>query len=189
MVSSAGERENGGGAWQQLKGPLMVDSLLTVPDQEELLSKVYAHAVAARAGYVTAVYELDRDGIDIRIQAGGDMRPALELQLKATINLGEPGTDGCFRFQLKIRNYNLLRIPTQTPRLLVVLDLPKEPDQWMTLTADELVLRRRSYWLNLQGCEETTNSSYVTVRIPATNVFDVGRLRDLMDQSRNGRIL
>ena len=172
-----------------MKGPRMLDSLLTVPDQEELLSKVYAHAVAARAGYVTGFYELDRDGIDLRIQAGGNMRPALEFQLKATINLGEPRPDGCFRFPLNSRNYNLLCTPTQTPRLLVVLDLPKEQEQWMTLTADELVLRRRSYWLNLRGCEETTNTSNVTVRIPATNVFDVVNLRDLMEQSRNGRIL
>lgn len=166
----------------------MPDSLLTVPDQEELLSKVYAHAVAARAGYVTAFYELDRDGIDLRIQAGGSMRPALDFQLKATVNLGVPKTDGCFRFPLNSRNYNLLCIPTQTPRLLVVLDLPKEQEQWMTITENELVLRRRSYWLNLQGCEKTTNTSSVTVRIPSTNVFNVDHLRDLMEQSRNGRI-
>ena len=171
-----------------MKGPRMVDSLLTVADQEELLSKVYTHAVAARAGYVTAVYEPDRDGIDIRIQAGGDMRPALDLQLKATVNLGEPKADGCFLFPLKSRNYNLLCVPTQTPRLLVVLDLPKEQERWMTVTADELVLRRRSYWLNLHGCEDTTNISSVTVRIPSTNVFDVEQLRDLMEQSRSGRI-
>ena len=72
----------------------MTDSLLTDPDREEALSRAYAHAVAAQAGYVTAVYEQDRDGVDMRIQAGGDMRPALELQLKATVNLGGPDDDG-----------------------------------------------------------------------------------------------
>ena len=63
----------------------MSDVLLTVPDQEEALSRAYAHAIAAGAGYITADYDLDRDGVDLRIQAGGPMRPALELQLKATI--------------------------------------------------------------------------------------------------------
>ena len=67
------------------------------------MSKAYAHAVAAQPGYVTAVYELDRDGIDMRIQAGGVMRPALELQLKATINLGDGGDH--VRFPLRRRNY------------------------------------------------------------------------------------
>ncbi len=165
----------------------MTDALMTDPDQEEALSRVYAHAVAARAGYVTANYDLDRDGIDLRIQAGGAMRPALDLQLKATVNLGAPD-DGYFHFPLKRRNYDLLRIETQTPRLLVVLDLPRDKERWVTITEDELVLRRRAYWLNLKGFEETDNRSSVTVRIPRSNLFDVENLHALMEQSREGRI-
>ena len=165
----------------------MSDVLLTVPDQEEALSRAYAHAIAAGAGYITADYDLDRDGVDLRIQAGGPMRPALELQLKATINLGIT-YDGFYHFPLAIRNYGLLRIETQTPRLLVVLDLPRERDRWMTVTAEELVLRRRAYWLNLRGLEATPNQGSVTVRIPADNVFNVENLHRLMEQSRTGRV-
>ena len=165
----------------------MTDTLITVQDQEEALSHVYVHAITARAGYTTANYELDRDGIDLRIQAGGAMRPALDLQLKATVNLGEP-KGGCFRFPLKKRNYNLLCMEVQTPRLLIVLDLPSDKEQWMTVTADELVLRHRAYWLNLRGHEETTNQSSITVQIPEKNLFHVENLRDLMEQSRGGKI-
>ena len=165
----------------------MTSALLEVPDQEEALSRAYAHAVAARAGYVTAVYDFDRDGVDLRIQAGGAMRPALELQLKATINLGKP-RKGHFRFRLNRRNYDLLRDQTQTPRLLVVLDLPRDQREWMTITVDELVLRRCAYWMNLRGFEETGNRQSVTVRIPSDNVFDVDGLRALMEQSREGSI-
>ena len=165
----------------------MTDALLTIPDQEEALSRVYVQAVAARSGYVTASYDLDRDGIDLQIGAGGEMRPKLDLQLKATVGLGKP-KDGCFRFQLRRRNYDLLREETQTPRLLVVLDLPEDKHQWMTVTADELVLRHGAYWLNLKGCEETTNRSSVTVKVPRENLFDVEGLRALMEQSRKGRI-
>lgn len=165
----------------------MTDTLLTSPDQQEALSRVYAQAVAARAGYVTSSYDLDRDGVDLRIQAGGAMRPALELQLKATTNLAKP-KDDCFRFPLKRRNYELLRIETQTPRLLVVLDLPKDEQNWMTLTENELVLRHRAYWLNLRGHEETTNQSTVTVHLPKENLFDIKGLRMLMEQARGGKI-
>ena len=165
----------------------MPDTLLTIPDQEEAMSRAYTHAVAAGAGYVTADYSLDRDGVDLRIQAGGLMRPALELQLKATINLGM-AYDGVHHFPLAIRNYDLLRIETQTPRLLVVLDLPREQDQWMMVTADELVLRRKAYWLNLRGYEETPNQESVTVNIPVANVFNVDNLHSLMEQSRTGRV-
>jgi hypothetical protein len=165
----------------------MLDNLLAVTDREEALSRAYAYAVAARAGYSTAMYAEDRDGIDFRIQAGGGMRPALDLQLKATFNLGRLD-DGCFRFPLNRRNYDLLRIEAQTPRLLMVLDLPRDKNLWMTITADELVMRRSAYWLNLKGYPETDNLVSITVRIPERNLFDVKNLRMLMEQSRVGVI-
>ena len=165
----------------------MTDALMTEADQKEALSRVYAKAIAAHAGYDALEYDLDRDGIDLRIQAGGAMRPAIELQLKATVNLARRD-DGCFHFRLKRRNYDLLRDATQTPRLLLVLDLPKEKSRWLTISEDELILRRRAYWLNLEGDQETNNLSSVTVQIPRKNVFDVENLHSLMEQSREGRI-
>ena len=95
----------------------MTDSLLAPTDIEEALSRVYVQAVVARAGYTTADYSQDRDGIDIRIRAGGQMSPALDTQLKATINLGNP-SDGFFHYPLRFENYNLLCVPSQTQRLL-----------------------------------------------------------------------
>ena len=165
----------------------MNDALLTSQDKEEALSRVYARAVAAAAGYLTAELDFDRDGVDLRIHAGGAMRPALDFQLKATGNLRLPA-DGDLRYPLPRRNYDLLRLETQTPRLLVVLDLPSDPSQWVTITDDELVLRHRAYWLNLRGCGATENQSSITVRIPRQNLFNVESLRALMDQSRGGII-
>ena len=165
----------------------MTDALLTTMDREEALSRVYVRAVAAGAGYVTADCDFDRDGVDLQIRAGGAMRPTVDLQLKATVNLSD-SADGHYRFALKRRNYDLLREETQTPRLLVVLELPSDEDRWITITADELILRRRAYWLNLKGFDETENRSTVTVRIPMRNVFDVDSLRSLMEQSRRGNI-
>ena len=46
----------------------MTDSLLTSTDIEEELSRAYVQAVAARAGYTTAHYSKDRDGIDMLIR-------------------------------------------------------------------------------------------------------------------------
>ena len=166
----------------------MTGTLLTVPDQKEGLSLVYAKAVATRAGFLTSVPEPDRDSVDLRIQAGGPRRPALDLQLKATVDFGEPQAGG-LPFRLPIKNYNDLRVLTQTPRLLVALELPKDESRWMTVTAEELVLRRRAYWLNLQhGHDEVVGQQTVTVHIPEQNVFDVEALRSLMERSRNGEI-
>ena len=119
----------------------MTDAILSGPDQKEALSLVYARAVAARAGYTTASSDFDRDGVDLRIEAGGAMRPALELQLKATVNLGTP-KNGHMHFALKRRNYDLLTVETQTPRLLMVLDLPVDENQWVTIHPNSLVLKK-----------------------------------------------
>lgn len=148
----------------------------------------YVEAVAAHAGYlVTPGPPPDRDSIDLQIQAGGRMHPALHLQLKATAALGDP-RGGTFRFPLKRKNYDDLRIETQIPRILVVLDLPSEEARWLTITPAKLVLRRCAYWQKIQGSAQTPNASTITVRIPTENVFDPDALRSLMEWSRNGGV-
>ena len=104
-------------------GREVTDTLLGAGDRKEALSRVYARAVAAAAGYVVGECDFDRDGVDLRIHAGGEMRPALDLQLKATVKLSDR-VGGYRRFALKRRNYDLLSEGVQTPRLLVVVDLP-----------------------------------------------------------------
>ena len=115
------------------------------------------------------------------------MRPALDLQLKATVNLDTTADEHC-RFPLKRRNYDLLREETQVPRLLIVLELPRSKDEWITISDNELILRRRAFWLSLKDLEESNNRTSVTVHIPKGNVFHIESLRALMDQSREGRI-
>ena len=165
----------------------MTDNLLTGQDRQEALSRAYVHAIAAGAGYVVATMDFDRDGVDVEIKAGGAMRPSIGLQLKATINLGDI-KDGLFHFPLKRRNYDLLRLPTQVPRLLVVLDLPSQEDQWLTITPESLILRRSAFWVSLAGAEETDNVTTITIPIDATHRLDTASLRALMEQSRTGTI-
>lgn len=165
----------------------MTDALLGTEDRKEALSRAYARAVAAAAGYAVGECDFDRDGVDLRIHAGGEMRPALDLQLKATVKLIDP-VDGLRRFALKRRNYDLLREGAQTPRLLVVVELPQDDAEWITIADDGLTIRRRAYWLNLKGRSPTDNTSSITVEIPVENRFNVTILRQLMEQSRRGRI-
>lgn len=164
----------------------MTDALLTSADRKEGLSLAYAKALAARAGYATSAPQPDRASVDLCVEAGGLRSPKLDLQLKATTKL-DPPRGGLRSFQLRIKNYNDLRKPTQTPRLLVVLELPKEESRWMTVTEECLTLRRCAYWHSLQkGHDEIEGQSTVTIRIPDRNVFDVDALRPLMEKSRRG---
>lgn len=145
--------------------------------------------MAAAAGYTTAVHDYDRSGTDLVVQAGGHGFPGLHLQLKATVNLRPLKATGgeLFSFQLKSENYESLRVDSQTPRLLVVLYMPRVEGEWITITTDELVLRRCAYWLNLHGVPQTT-ANRPTVHIPKSQVFDVPGLQRLMEQSRNGSL-
>ena len=163
----------------------MSDSLLTPALQKEALSRVYTQAIAARAGYTISTADFDLDGVDITINAGGLFRPTVGVQLKATEKLSKV-KNGAFRFVLKRRNYDLLRKETRSPRILVVLDLPKDVSQWINVTEEELVLRRAAYWLDLKGYEETENRTSVTVYIPTINLFNVENLQNMMEQARKG---
>jgi hypothetical protein len=165
----------------------MMDSLLADTDKEEALSRVYVQAVATGAGYVTSEMSLDRDGVDIGIRAGGGMRPAIDVQLKATVNLGD-AKDGVFRFPLKVRNYDLLRISTIIPRILVVLKLPTDKSDWINLTPIELAIRNCAYWCSILGSDETENENTVTISIPEENVFDIDTLKALMAKARLGSL-
>jgi len=108
--------------------------------------------------------------------------------LKATTELRER-RDGFLSFRLSIKNYQGLRDETQTLRLLVVLELPEDESLWMTVTDEELVLRRRAYWLSLQqNYEDIIDQDTVTIHFPKCNVLDVETLRNLMEKSRTGEI-
>lgn len=169
----------------------MNDALLSVQDQEEELSFAYVAAVAAKAGYGVAKSNKDRDGTDMKIEGGsknegvGKDWPSIGIQLKATVNLGQ-ARGGCFRFRLKQENYKKLRVETLIPRLLVVLDLPKNAEQWLEITPDALILRRAAYWMSLRGFPNTSNKTSTTIKIPEENLFDVSGLCALMERARKG---
>ena len=165
------------------------DASLSTADQQERLSVAYVLALAAKAGYTTSQYDLDRIGIDVDVHSEERMQPAsLSLQLKATRRLYRLRDGSGFSFELEADTYNRLRHPkVQVPRLLAVLDMPDDEDEWLTVTVEGLMLRRRMYWLNLYGQPETMQSSE-TVRIPVLQILDVEALRQLMDDSRHGRL-
>ena len=160
-------------------------TLLTLSDIKSALSIAYVQAVAARAGYTCGEPPgPDRDSIDLQIADGGLMRPKIDLQLKATAGLKT--SENGFSYELIIKNYNDLRTDTQTPRILVILDLPDDEDEWLKISDQELIMRKAAYWISLKGQPDSENSSSITIKISKDNLFDVDALKTLMEQSRQG---
>jgi hypothetical protein len=136
---------------------------------------------------MTYVPDYDRDSVDLGFMAAGKMRPNLHVQLKATINLQRAGE--IFKFTLKKKNYDDLRVPTQVPRIVVVLALPKKETSWLNVSVSKLVMKRCAYWASLRGKPELPDGqASVTIEIPAVNRFDVDGLRKLMEAAREGGI-
>ena len=159
------------------------DAVSSQEQRQERLSFAYVRAVAACAGYATSEPNPDMDGIDLRVSATGDMHPSIDIQLKATTNINRRSDDG-LSYALSVRNYELLREPVQTPRLLVLLDLPDDQAEWLTITHDQLALKRCAYWVDLTDHPGTNNTASVTVDVPRSNLLDVDGLVDRMDWSR-----
>lgn len=164
---------------------MLADAVLTQPDREEALSRAYVAAVVAGAGYTLSAQDFDRDGVDVQVRAGGNMRPSIDIQLKATVQLDQ-NKENVVKYPLRRHNYDLLREETMVPRILVVLDLPREESQWVSISAEELVLRRCAYWADIKDFPETDNKSSVTITIDRNNRFDIPNLKDLMERARMG---
>ena len=157
---------------------------MTETSIEEALSEVYVRALAASAGYTTSKPDFDRDSIDISVNAGGSMRPQVDIQLKASINFA--ARDGNISYFCPKRNYDQLRLPTQNPRILVLFQLPRNRQDWLAVNPDELILKHRAHWLSLKGYPPSENQKGCTVYVPLANRLDVAGLSDLLERARRG---
>ena len=160
------------------------DALLSQNDRKSRLSVAYVQAIAASAGYVATEPAVDTDSIDLKIDAGGAMRPKLEVQLKATGPLAWSSGEASFR--LKRKNYDDLREARSVPAILVVLEMPADERDWAAFEIEGLVLRRCAWWLSLLGAPEEEQQTH-TVRLRENQRFEPGSLRELMERTRKGR--
>jgi hypothetical protein len=165
---------------------------------ESELSYAYLHAVAARAGVGCKVSSRhdDNAGVDAELTGwgpfpnGGYLQEVdIKVQLKATLK--QPAIVGDFlSYSLSgIKQYNDLRTDTvSAPRILVVLILPPDEKEWLTLTQDALVLRKCAYWVSLRGAVSSANDTSQTVYLPKNQKFDPDGLMRILSQVSRGDI-
>lgn len=161
---------------------------MEVNQQKELFSKAYVRAVAAVAGFSVDRLELDFNSIDLQITAGSGEGsicfPELKLQLKCT---SRDVIDGDrIRFPLKVKNYNDLRRNVLVPRILVVVLVPDNLEDWMQQSEAEMCMRYCGYWISLRGMPETQNTTTVTVSLPRSNQFTVQTLKSMIQSISEG---
>ncbi len=160
--------------------------MLSISQIQSELSLAYLHALSVSCGYSVETPRIDMDSVDAVISASGKLHatsilksPRIEVQLKATTRC-VVNNQGELSFPLEIKNYDDLRVKTVVPRLLVVFCMPADQSDWITCSPDELILRKCAYYLNLEGMEESSNSTSVTVRLPLANLLNPDSLKRLM---------
>lgn len=167
---------------------------MDINQQKEQFSYAYIYAIASTAGYSfqIAAKPLDFDGIDIILAGSGEegliRYPRLELQVKCTsLNVI---SDEIIRYPLAVKNYNDLRVENiQTPRLLVIVVVPEQLDNWLSQSQQELCLKYCGYWVSLRGKSPTENQTTITVSLPRQNIFNVEALKNLMQRIGAGETL
>jgi hypothetical protein len=93
------------------------------------------------------------------------------------------------KFPLPLKNYNDLRIETLNPRILILVLVPDNINDWLHHSEAKTELEKCGYWLSLLGKPETENRSNVTVSIPYTQMLDTRQLKLLLDKTERGETL
>jgi Domain of unknown function (DUF4365) len=166
--------------------------VLGINDIKEELSHAYIHAIASVAGYSFERIKVDRDSVDVVISARGKLDPGsiihspkIDVQLKASSTIDPSGVG--FTFVLSKKNYDDLRISdTMCPRILIVLALPQDQAEWLSITREQLVAKRGAFWFTLKGMPSTDNETSNTITIPTSNHFDTNCLRNMMIKVSKG---
>ena len=158
-------------------------------DIESELSYAYLHAVASKIGAASKVGNRhdDNNGIDASLTAwapflnGGYIQEVdLKIQLKATIGVPVDNGTHLSYFLSGINRYNDLRSEAlAVHRILIVMYLPADSNHWLTISENELILKKCAYWVSLRGAASSANGSGETIYIPKTQIFNPESLMDI----------
>lgn len=162
--------------------------------RQEGLCRAYVQAVAAFCGMSVSAPSPDY-GIDLTLNdivtVGGQWIESgykLDVQAKSTTLAGLDS--GHVRYDLEMGSYNTLRYAeAPSPRILVVLVLPAKEEEWLSLTEDELRLRRCAYWMSLKGRRAVANRRSIRLKVPRTQVFSEEALLTLVKRIKVGEEL
>jgi hypothetical protein len=162
-------------------------------EQKQQLSIAYLHAVAGAAGFACQNPEVDNDSVDRTVVARGWLHaksvlrsPKLDVQLKSLACDPLKAGEVSIRFRLSKKNYDDLRQRAMVPRLLVLLLLPRDPQQWIEQDEDRMLSRYAAYYLSLSGFAAAPHRGKVPVVLPRKNLLSVENLRRLMARASQG---
>lgn len=153
---------------------------------QEQFSFAYITAIASKVRIQVELRRLDDDGIDGILISDQGTAPRIEFQAKS---IG-PSTEQLHQisYPLKVEHYSQLIRKTTAPRILIVMIVPQDPENWLSQDTEQLVTKRCAYWEVLRGRPPTYNHSQINIRIPKSQVFSPEDLTALIQWADEGNL-
>jgi hypothetical protein len=158
--------------------------------RQEEFSVAYIRALAAPLGFNPGKFDVDNDSVDISFTAQYGVNskirsPEINIQLKCTRRVFSK--DSLLHYPLPVKNYNDLRgTNLANPRYLIVLCIPRNENDWLSITETEMILRYSAYWFSLRYEPEKRNKKTVTIGIPRNQLLTREAFKMLMDNASKG---
>ena len=157
----------------------MANFKTNLPTRQEQFSIAWLYAIASVAGYSIEHVKWDNDSVDAQIHQKGEgedfpIIDQISVQLKCTYTASPKG--GQITYLISRKNYDDLKGKRQTPRILILLQVPKGLENWLKHQDESILLKNCADWTSLSGCSKTNNSSKVPVSIPVTQKLTVNSL-------------
>ncbi len=171
-----------------LGGPLLRGMPTRKTDLMEQFQESIVRAIAATAGCNVSSTSID-NGTDLQLEheLQGEEDAMLKLQLKAVTSGWNMGRT---RISAKMPRERFERMSRPSPlfnSIVVIMDLPSNPEEWLEVSHPYTYAKHCCYWVNLAGAPTPQGvGNKVTVSAPASNVFDDQSLCVMMDKIRAG---
>ena len=168
---------------------------MTTEHIKESLSGHFTGIIANNKGYRIDKGDLDY-GVDFQVKRTVLMQVRnkpryvqdgkyIDLQLKCTTENTVIFEEDCVKYDLEAKNYNDLvqrLIDGLVPLVLILVVLPGEQDQWVSLDEDGILLRRSAYWFRpAEDSDFTDNVATTRISIPHQNRLDLNCFDNFYD--------
>lgn len=160
---------------------------------KEGISRGYIESLINYAGYNTYRESNDYgfDGGFSEVMIRGNRRVSngfkVDYQLKSSSNITI--NNGYVIYDLEVKNYNDLVDPNVgTPRILFLYHLPKDFNQYISVSQDQTLFKHCAYWCSLKNEQPTTNKEKKRIRIPVSNIVTRDSIINIMAMAKGGEL-
>jgi hypothetical protein len=161
---------------------------MNIPDIMECLSRNYLETIANRTGFfnlqgkdygtdlhICRAITSDRVQYKRQLMTGRQVHIQVKSVLEHNIRITPLGIN----YDLEKKNFDDLidrknELGGVIPLILIVFIFPSEQQDWLTLTPEELILRRQAYWYFPDDDLKYTENEYTQIiKIPKSNLVDL----------------